>query len=388
MQACRKVTMNRPNLLARKAQCRWLRVKEFGRFIPARSNRRIACRYSSIPPICARRALTGRSFPQREIERIKSVRFRFRVWVWVECHRWTCVVYSALYGGSRSRSEIADVEFARSLSFQTMRGMIESLFGWDQRPRASDATMAAAEAKTPYSAIVLGATGNVGGRIVQLLIKTPLCKKVVVVTRRKTDAFADLKFSEVVVNMDRLEEEVAPHAQGVDVALAAFGVGKGSAKMPEEEVRKIEIAYPQAFCRAAKAGGARVCGVMTAAGADPEAGMKYAKIIGEKEKALESVKFDFLGVYRPAVILGNSNTPGVLGYVMPLLHWAMPSKYHSIHKNDLARAMVAQSQQAFLAIAQGNAPKEATVKILEYKEMEPFFVKGESDPPSSREICS
>jgi hypothetical protein len=40
---------------------------------------------------------------------------------------------------------------------------------------------------------------------------------------------------------------------------------------------------------------------------------------------------------------------------------------------------VAQSEQAFLAIAQGNAPKEATVKILEYKEMEPFFVKGESD---------
>ena len=109
--------------------------------------------------------------------------------------------------------------------------------------------------------------------------------------------------------------------------------------------------------------------------------MKYAKIIGEKEQAVESVKFDFLGVYRPAVILGNSNTPGVLGYVMPLLHWAMPSKYHSIHKNDLARAMVAQSEQAFLAIAQGNAPKEPTVKILEYKEMEPFFVKGESDEP-------
>jgi hypothetical protein len=103
-----------------------------------------------------------------------------------------------------------------------------------------------AEAKAQYSAILLGATGNVGGRIVQLLIKNPLCKKVVVVTRRKTDAFADSKVSEVVVNMDRLEDEVAPHAQEVDVALAAFGVGKGSATMPEEEVRKIEIAYPQA----------------------------------------------------------------------------------------------------------------------------------------------
>lgn len=43
--------------------------------------------------------------------------------------------------------------------------------------------------------------------------------------------------------------------------------------------------------------------------------------------------------------------------------------------------MVAQTEQAFLAIAQGNAPKGATVKILEYKDMEPFFIKGERDEP-------
>src|SRR5215813_4087963 len=39
------------------------------------------------------------------------------------------------------------------------------------------------------------------------------------------------------------------HAQGLEVALAAFGVGQGSTKMREEEVRKIELAYPEAFCR-------------------------------------------------------------------------------------------------------------------------------------------
>ncbi|MGJ5819034.1 NAD(P)H-binding protein [Paludibaculum fermentans] len=235
------------------------------------------------------------------------------------------------------------------------------------------------EVKLPYSAIVLGATGNVGGRIVHLLVNNPLCRKVIVVTRRQTDAFSGANVQEVVVNMDRLEEEVAPHARGVNVALAAFGVGKGSATMPEADVRRIEIAYPQAFCRAAKAAGARVCGVMTAVGADPNSRVKYTRIIGEKEQAAESVHFDFLGIYRPAVILGNSNTPDALGYVMPLLHWAMPSKYHSIHKNDLARAMVAQSEQAFLAIAQGATPQPAPVKILEYQEMKPFFVKGESD---------
>jgi uncharacterized protein YbjT (DUF2867 family) len=134
-----------------------------------------------------------------------------------------------------------------------------------------------------YSAMVLGATGNVGGRIVQLLIRNPLCTKVGVVTRRKTNAFADPKVSEVVVNMDRMEQEVASHVQGIDIALAAFGVGKGTAKMPDEEVRKIEITYPHAFCRAAKAAGVRVAGVMTAVSANPESRMKYVKIIGEKE---------------------------------------------------------------------------------------------------------
>jgi uncharacterized protein YbjT (DUF2867 family) len=242
-------------------------------------------------------------------------------------------------------------------------------------------TIPAADAQAQYSAIVLGATGNVGGRIVRLLIESPLCEKVVVVTRRKTDAFTDPKVSEVVVDMDRLGEELAPHAQGIDIALAAFGVGKGTAKMSEEELRKIEVTYPQAFFRAAKAGGAGVGAVMTAVGADPNAGMKYVKIIGEKEKAVEAVGFDFLGVYRPSVILGNSNTPGVLGAWMPLLDWAMPSKYHSIHKYDIARAMVARSEQAFLAITQGNAPGEATVKILEYREMKPFFVAGENKEP-------
>ena len=149
--------------------------------------------------------------------------------------------------------------------------------------------------KAQYSAIVLGATGNVGGRIVQLLVRNPLCKKVVVITRRKTDAFADPKVLEVVVNMDRLEEEVAPHAQGVDIALAAFGVGKGSAKMPQDQLRKIEIVYPYAFCRTAKAAGVPVCGVMTAVGANPEARMTYTKILGEKEKAVESRQLQHAG---------------------------------------------------------------------------------------------
>ena len=235
--------------------------------------------------------------------------------------------------------------------------------------------------KVEYTAMLLGATGNVGGHILHLLVQSPLCKKVVVVTRRNVAELANRKVQQVVVNMDKLEEELAPHAKGVDIALAAFGVGKGSAKMADEDVRKIEITYPTAFASAAKAGGARVLAMMTAAGADSQSSTKYLRNMGDKEKKSEELKFDFLGLYRPAVILGNSNTPSALGVVMPLFHWAMPSRYHSIHKNDLARAMVAQSEQAFLALAQGQGPAAPAVKILEYREMELFFVSGDSDAP-------
>jgi len=253
--------------------------------------------------------------------------------------------------------------------------------GFSDTSRSRKLTSDPSVPKVEYTAMLLGATGNVGGYILRLLVQSPLCKNVVVVTRRHVAELADPKVQQAVVNMDRMEDEVAPHAKGVDIALAAFGVGKGSAKMADEAVRKIEITYPTAFASAAKAAGARVLAMMTAAGADSKSSTKYLRTIGDKEKKSEQLTFDFLGLYRPAVILGNSNTPSALGRVMPLIQWAMPSRYHAIHKNDLARAMVAQSEGAFLALAQGKGPAAPAVQILEYKEMERFFVAGDSDAP-------
>src|SRR6476469_1010763 len=109
-----------------------------------------------------------------------------------------------------------------------------------------------------YTAALLGATGNVGGRILHLLVQSPQCSKVVVVTRRHVAELANPKVQQVVVNMDRMADELALHGNGVDIAFAAFGVGRGSAKMADEEVRRVEIAYPTTFAAAAKAGGARV----------------------------------------------------------------------------------------------------------------------------------
>ena len=145
--------------------------------------------------------------------------------------------------------------------------------------------------------------------------------------------------------------------------------------MPEEEVRKIEIAYPQAFCRAARLE-ALVCGVMTS-GRGPEARMKYAKIIGQKEKAVESVKFDFLGVYRPGVILGNSNTPATLATSCRCCTGPCHRVPLDPQERPRARDGGAVGGRRSLRSNMATFP-EADCEDPGIEEMQPFFVRGET----------
>ena len=68
----------------------------------------------------------------------------------------------------------------------------------------------------PYSAVVLGSTGNVGRQIVTLLAASPAVRQVVVVNRRQTGELKGMpKVREFVVpDMDKLAEAVEPAARG------------------------------------------------------------------------------------------------------------------------------------------------------------------------------
>jgi uncharacterized protein YbjT (DUF2867 family) len=188
----------------------------------------------------------------------------------------------------------------------------------------------------------------------------------------------------VVPDMDKLAEAVEPAAReaGATVSFCAIGVGKGSQRMPEAEVRKIEVQYPEAFAKGCKAGGVLSMGLMTAVGSDIKSSFTYVRIIGEKEKAVIGVGIPALGIYKPSVIFGNSNTPSYLRYVFPAVQFALPSRYHSIHKDELARAMCEGTQKALAELqqkqAQGGALPTPVVKSYEYSGMKPFFNEDDS----------
>ncbi len=145
--------------------------------------------------------------------------------------------------------------------------------------------------------------------------------------------------------------------------------------MADEEVRRTEVTYPTAFATVAKAGGARVL-AMTAVGANSQSSTKYLRTFGDKEKSAAQLEFDFLGLYRPAMILGNSNTPSALGVVMPLFHWALPSHYHSIHKNEWRCAPWSHSRSRYTSRScRAMAPRLRRSRFS--VKMEPFFVVEE-----------
>jgi uncharacterized protein YbjT (DUF2867 family) len=232
----------------------------------------------------------------------------------------------------------------------------------------------------PYSAVVLGSTGNVGRQIVHLLAASPAVRQVVVVNRRQTDEFKGRPtVREVVVpDIDQLSDavELAAREAGATAGFCAIGVGKGSRKMPEAAVRKIEVQYPEAFANGCKAGGVLSMGLMTAVGSDIKSSFTYVRIIGEKERAVTGVGIPTLGIYQPSVIFGNSNTPSYLHYLVPAVQWVLPSRYHSIHKNELARAMVEGTQKALAELQHrqaGGALPTPVVKFYEYSDMKPFF---------------
>ena len=44
-------------------------------------------------------------------------------------------------------------------------------------------------------------------------------------------------------------------------------------------------------------------------------------------------------MFRPSVIVGNSNTPGYLNYLFPVVQSVLPSRFHAIHKDALVKAI-------------------------------------------------
>lgn len=171
-------------------------------------------------------------------------------------------------------------------------------------------------------ALLAGASGFVGARVLDALLDAPEVARVFAVSRRALGR-EHPRLANRIVQFERLERQLA--GLKCQVAFCCLGARPGERDGPDEgAIRRVDLGYTLAFARAAKAAGAIRFVVITAAGADAAAKTGYLRVKGELEERLAAVGFGALDILQPAIVLGwPRETRGadlVKRAVMPLVN--------------------------------------------------------------------
>jgi uncharacterized protein YbjT (DUF2867 family) len=205
------------------------------------------------------------------------------------------------------------------------------------------------------SAVVLGASGLVGGHLLRLLREDSAYSTATLLTRRKL-GFEGGKVREEVVDFEQ------PHTfrafVAVDDIFCCLGTTMKKAGS-EEAFRKVDFEAPLAVARAARAQGAGQYLIVTAVGADPKSRVFYSRVKGEVESALRVLEFPRgLKIFRPSMLVGDRAEPrpaermamAVMRATRPVFVGAM-ARYRAIDASDVARAMIRAATQEPAATA-------------------------------------
>ena len=194
-----------------------------------------------------------------------------------------------------------------------------------------------------FAAIVLGGTGQVGGAAVAELLATPECREVVMVTRKPIAARARVRNVVLDTGAADFAERTAEVArevlkQGRASCVSCVGVGSGSMRWSEEELKRLELGVVGAFARGChEAGIAQFC-LLSAVGSTTKSRFRYVRVMGMKEDTLRAVGFRRLAIFRPGIIVGNAHTPTWVGWMGKLV----PGKFGNIDQQILGRSIAAE----------------------------------------------
>jgi uncharacterized protein YbjT (DUF2867 family) len=213
------------------------------------------------------------------------------------------------------------------------------------------------------SAVVAGATGLVGGLLLEDLLLSAEYSRVTVVVRRRLPR-APTKLHQVVVeDFARLSD--AGRALAADDAFCCLGTTRARAGSAEA-FRRVDFDAVLAFARAALAAGARRFLLVSSSGADARSPFLYPRVKGEADEAVAALPFEGVAILRPSLLLGaRAETRPLerlaqiaLGPLRPLFAGPL-RRARPIEAAVVARAMLRQALR-----------REAGARILENERLE------------------
>jgi len=197
-----------------------------------------------------------------------------------------------------------------------------------------------------FAVMILGGTGQVGSATVAALLAIPECREVVMVTRkpiaprlRVRNVVLDTGAADFAERTAALAREVL--SQGPASAVSCVGVGTGSARWSEEELKRLELGVVGAFARGCHDGGIAQFCLLSKAGSTARSRFRYARIMGMKEDTVRDIGFARLAIFRPGIIVGNAHTPAWVGWLGSLV----PGSFGGIDQRILGRSIAAEIAQ-------------------------------------------
>ncbi|HEX6042176.1 oxidoreductase [Longimicrobium sp.] len=224
-------------------------------------------------------------------------------------------------------------------------------------------TTAAPAPHTPATALLLGATGLVGGHVLDLLLADPAYTRVTVLGRRPV-ARMHPKLDQRTADFERLREDHAI-SFAVDDVFCCLGTTIKAAGS-QEAFRRVDHDYVVSAARAAAEHGARRYLLVSAAGASARSRIFYNRVKGEAEDAVRAQPLDGVVILRPSLLMGERaetrTGEQIAQRIMPALDWMMVGplrRYRPIEAATVARAMVRLAKE-----------KTRGVRVLESDEIQ------------------
>jgi uncharacterized protein YbjT (DUF2867 family) len=151
------------------------------------------------------------------------------------------------------------------------------------------------------AALLLGATGLVGGHCLELLLNDSAYGKVVVVGR-KLVPHEHAKLEQHVVDFDTLSGFA--HLMRADDLFSCLGttIKKAGSR---ENFRRVDFTYQLDAARLSREQGAKQLLLVSSLGADPHSSIFYNRVKGELETAVSELALDAVNIFRPSLLLGE-----------------------------------------------------------------------------------
>jgi len=189
--------------------------------------------------------------------------------------------------------------------------------------------------------MLAGATGLVGGLLLQDLLADPGVSEVHALSRRAL-GFTHPKLQVHLVDVARLP--ALPRVDEVYLALGTTIKVAGS----QAAFRAVDLEANLSVAQSAVRSGAHRVGLVSAAGAHARSSVFYNRVKGELEDALKALPLEALVIARPSLLLDNREglgQPPRAGerIAIPIAKWIaplLPGPYRPVHARAVARALV------------------------------------------------